>query len=201
MPAAGDFEMMEPLCNMYARDLLPFFKFRTNKYLGHEGASIPECIYFWGAMFTETYGKQPFEERTDKLQASPWHKWEWVSGPELVTLLLDKYEYAGDEQFLRGTVLPAARELIGYFDQHYKTGDDGKLYMHPAQALETWWDCVNPMPELAGLHATTQRLPNERCSDEDDDDLRWADARSVDDLGPRVCAPRGRSLCVARGKR
>jgi hypothetical protein len=30
--------------------------------------------------------------------------------------------------------------------------------MHPAQALETWWDCVNPMPELAGLHAITSRL-------------------------------------------
>jgi len=30
--------------------------------------------------------------------------------------------------------------------------------MHPAQALETWWDCTNPMPELAGLHAVTARL-------------------------------------------
>ena len=30
--------------------------------------------------------------------------------------------------------------------------------MHPSQALETWWDCTNPMPELAGLHAVTARL-------------------------------------------
>jgi len=158
MCAAGDFEMMEPLFNMYARELMPFFKFRTQKYLGHGGAYIPECIYFWGDMFTETYGTQPFEQRTDKLQASGYHKWEWVSGLELVTLLLDRYEYTGDEKFLRDTVLPAARELVGYFDKHYKTCDDGKLYMHPSQALETWWDCVNPMPELAGLHATTARL-------------------------------------------
>jgi len=158
MCASGDFEMMEPLFNMYARELMPFFKFRTQKYLGHGGAYIPECIYFWGDMFTETYGTQPFEERKDKLQASGYHKWEWVSGLELVTLLLDRYEYTGDEKFLRDTALPAARELVGYFDKHYKTGDDGKLYMHPSQALETWWDCVNPMPELAGLHATTARL-------------------------------------------
>jgi alpha-L-fucosidase 2 len=32
------------------------------------------------------------------------------------------------------------------------------LVMHPAQSLETWWDCTNPMPELAGLHAVTERL-------------------------------------------
>jgi len=30
--------------------------------------------------------------------------------------------------------------------------------MHPAQALETWWDATNPMPELAGLHALAERV-------------------------------------------
>ena len=158
MCASGDFEMMEPLFNMYARDLMPFFKFRTQKYLNHGGAYIPECIYFWGDMFTETYGIQPFEQRTDKLQTNEWHKYEWVSGPELVILLLDRYAYTEDQKFLRETVLPAARELLGFFDQHYKTGVDGKLDMQPSQALETWVGCVNPMPELAGLHATTARL-------------------------------------------
>ena len=137
---------------------MPLFKFRTKKYLGHGGAYIPECIYFWGVMFAEVYGTQPFAERADKLQASEWHKYEWVSGPELVVLLLDRYAYTGDEKFLRETLLPAARELFGFFDQHYKTGGDGKLDMQPSQAPETWVGCVNPMPELAGLHATTERL-------------------------------------------
>ncbi|MGE5295520.1 MAG: hypothetical protein ACM3VT_11885, partial [Solirubrobacterales bacterium] len=30
--------------------------------------------------------------------------------------------------------------------------------MHPSQALETWWECTNPMPELAGCTAVTERL-------------------------------------------
>ena len=158
MCAAGDYEMMDPLFNMYARDLLPFLKFRTKKYLGHGGAYIPECIYFWGDMFAADYGNEPFATRADKLQASEWHKYEWVSGPELVTLLLDRYAYTEDAKFLRETVLPAARELLGFFDQHYKTGGDGKLDMQPSQALETWVGCLNPMPELAGLHSTTARL-------------------------------------------
>lgn len=158
MCASGDFDLMEPLVRMYARELMPLFTFRTRRYLGHDGAYIPECIYFWGDMFTETYGWQPADERKDKLQASGWHKWEWVSGLELVGLLLDYYEHTGDAKFLRDTALPAAREVLTFFDQQYKTGPNGKLVMHPAQALETWWDCTNPMPEVAGLHASTARL-------------------------------------------
>lgn len=159
MCAGGDFEMMQPLFDMYARDLKPLFEHRTKKYFSHEGMFIPECIYFWGDVFSETYGWQPFEERgEDKLQSSGWHKWEWVSGLELAWLLLDYYEYTEDETFLRRTALPAVNSVLVFFDRHYPLGDDGKLVMHPAQALETWWDCTNPMPEIAGLHAVTRRL-------------------------------------------
>jgi hypothetical protein len=157
MCASGDFELMEPLFQMYARDLLPQFVYRTRHYLGQAGAYVPECIYFWGDMFSETYGWQPCEERADKLQASRWHKWDWVSGLELSVLLLDRYEYTGDEAFLRDTAMPFVREILTYFDRHYAPGSDGKLVMHPAQALETWWDATNPMPELSGLYAVTER--------------------------------------------
>lgn len=155
---AGDFDLMQPLFKMYGRDLMPLMKFRTRRYLGHDGAYIPECIYFWGDVFTESYGWQPWDQRQDKLQASGWHKWEWVSGLELVGLMLDYYDHTGDEAFLKSVALPTAHEILTFFDQHYKTGPDGKLVMHPSQALETWWDCVNPMPEVAGLHAATERL-------------------------------------------
>jgi hypothetical protein len=149
---------MQPLVRMYAHDLMPLCKYRTRRYLNHDGAYIPECIYFWGDMFTETYGWQPADQRQDKLQASGWHKWEWVSGLELAGLLLDYYEYTEDAKFLSDSALPVAREILTFFDQHYKTGPDGKLFMHPSQSLETWWDCVDPMPEIAGLHALAARL-------------------------------------------
>jgi hypothetical protein len=32
--------------------------------------------------------------------------------------------------------------------------------MHPSQSAETWWDCTNPMPEIAGLQAVTKALSN-----------------------------------------
>jgi len=159
MCASGDFDLMHSLFRMYTEEVMDVSRVRTKRYCNHDGAFIPECVYFWGAIFSETYGWTPFEERgDDKLQESGWHKWEWVSGLELTWMMLDYYEHTLDRSFLRDRLLPTAHEVLTFFDRHYKTDDRGKLVMHPAQALETWWDCTNPMPELAGLHAVTQRL-------------------------------------------
>ena len=158
MCMAGDFDLMKPLFHMYADELLPLCKYRTKLYCGHEGAFYPEVMYFWGAGTSKAYGWTPMEQRNDKLQESRYHKWAWVGGLELCTLMLDYYDYTGDRAFLEKTVLPFCHEILTFFDQHYKTGADGKLIMYPAQAIETWWDCTNPMPELAGCIAVTDRL-------------------------------------------
>ena len=167
-PMAGDFDLMLPFFKMYA-SLLPLNVHRTKKYLGHAGAYYPECLYFWGAVFPETYGTQLWSERENKLQETGWHKYEWVGGLELVYLMLAYYEYKQDDAFLAETLLPTATEILTFFDQHYKTDETtGKLIMTPAQALETWWDCLNPMPEIAGLHAVTAKLlalPPEKTTD------------------------------------
>jgi hypothetical protein len=155
---SGDFDLQRPLFRMYAAELLPLCKYRTRLYLGHDGAFYPECIMFWGAIFAETYGWTPFEQRQDKLQESGWHKWEWVGGLELAWMMLDAYDHTLDREFLRTTALPFAGEILTFFDQHYPTNAQGVLVMHPSQALETWWRCTNAMPELAGCLALTDRL-------------------------------------------
>jgi hypothetical protein len=158
MCASGDFDLMEPLWRMYAGEVLELSKHRTGLYCSHEGAFLPECIYFWGPIFSETYGWTPFEQRTDKLQESRYHKWEWVGGLELCWLMLDRYEHTLDREFLQGTVIPFSHEILTFFDRHYPTDAQGRLVMHPSQAVETWWECTNPMPELAGCMAVTERL-------------------------------------------
>jgi hypothetical protein len=54
--------------------------------------------------------------------------------------------------------VPLAHQVLTFFDQQYGLDENGRLKMHPSQALETWWDCTNPMPEVAGLYAVTERL-------------------------------------------
>jgi hypothetical protein len=158
--ASGDFEMMQPLIRMYSGDMLALSLFRTKRYFGFEDAAyFPECVCFWGTVFPDTYGwETPAAERTDKLQTAGWHKREWVGGLEYAFLLLDYYAYTGDRAFVKSTLLPTAMPLLRFFDRYYRTGADGRLMMEPSQALETWWDCTNPMPEIAGLQAVTQRL-------------------------------------------
>jgi hypothetical protein len=164
MPAAGDFEMMQPFFNQYV-EILPLCKNRVKKYFGHDGAYYPECIYFWGDVFLETYGWESWKERKDKLQKSGYHKYEWVSGLELSYMMLEYYEYTGDTDFLYKKAVPTIIETLTFFNEHYKIDAKGKLFMSPSQALETWWDCDNPMPELAGIYAVIERLERLQLSD------------------------------------
>jgi alpha-L-fucosidase 2 len=157
--ASGDFDLMQPFFGMYAGEVFEVSKYRTRRYFGHPGAYFAECIFPWGAVFMQSYGWQvPAAERQDKLQVSGYHKWEWVAGPELAWMMLEYFDYTGDRAFLRAKAVPLALEVMTFFDRHYKTDAAGKLIMNPSQALETWWDCTNPMPEVAGLHAVAARV-------------------------------------------
>ncbi len=155
---AGDFDLMKPLFKMYGEDIYEINKQRTMKNFGFDGAYFIECMFFWGAQFSCDYGLAPWEKRKDKLQDSRYHKWEWVCGPELVFMMLDYYTYTGDETFLKEKIIPISNDIFRFFDGFYKTNADKKLVMYPSQAAETWWNCTNAMPELAGLHSITRRL-------------------------------------------
>ena len=158
MCTAGDYEMLQPLFRMYAQDMLELWRHRTRRYFGFDGIFFSECVYFWGDVFTETYGWTPFAEREDPLQESGYHKWEWVGGLELAFLMLDYCEHTEDRRFLQETAVPFADLTLQFFANFYDTGKDGKLVMHPAQVLETWWESTNPMPEIAGIRAVAARL-------------------------------------------
>jgi alpha-L-fucosidase 2 len=161
MPASGDFDLMRPFFGMYA-GLLPLCEYRTRLYFGHGGAYFPECINFWGIVFPETWGDRYLADMPERIQASGYHKYEWVGGLEMAAMMLDYFAYTGDEAFLKDTALPFAAAMLAFFDEHYPAGPDGRLDMTPSQALETWWTCSDPMPELAGLYAvikTSKALP------------------------------------------
>ena len=143
--------MLKPLFRMHV-GLLDFNVKRTRKYLGHGGAYIPECIMPWGDHFPYVYGvKYEWKDRPDKLQDGGWHKYEWVGQLEVSLMLLDYHAYTQDDAWFKQKALPAIREYVRFFDEHYKLDAKGRYNMNPAQALETWWDCTNPMPEIAGL--------------------------------------------------
>jgi hypothetical protein len=163
---SGDFDLMPSLFRMYLEDVLPVARYRAGHYYADpkfdDTCFMSEVTYPWGAVFSTSYGwTSPAASRPagdGKLQSGEWHKREWVGGLELTAMMLDYFDHTGDAGFLTGDVLPAALPILRWFGKYYATGPDGKLVMNPSQALETWWTCTNPMPEVAGLQSVVARL-------------------------------------------
>ncbi|MHC4741272.1 MAG: DUF5703 domain-containing protein [Planctomycetota bacterium] len=153
MLSSGDYDLMQSVFRMY-NDVLPLCIDKTRIYYKHAGAFFPETMYFWGTNGNCDYGwGHPGPETINQ-----YIRREWQGGIEITAMMLDYYDRTGDEIFLTETLLPIAKEVLTFYSEHYPREKDGKIRFEPAQALETWWKCVNPAPEVAGLHHIIGRL-------------------------------------------
>jgi len=75
----------------------------------------------------------------------------WQSGLELVAMMLDHYDGTQDTAFRDQTLLPLAKSIIAFFDQHWPRVN-GKILFEPAQSPDTMQIAKNPMPEVVGMH-------------------------------------------------
>lgn len=158
MLASGDFDMMQPWFRMYL-DALPLAQRRTEIYYSHGGAFFPETMYFWGAYFNNSSG-YGWDREGEPLgrTVNRYIRYHWQGGIELTAVMLDYYAFTKDREFLHKTLLPLAGDIIEFYEKHYPRETNGRLLIAPAQALETWWDCENPLPEIAGLQFVLPRL-------------------------------------------
>lgn len=157
MPASGDLEMMDPLFHLY-ETALPLAVARTRLWHGVEGAWFPETMTIFGTHGNGDYGWDRRGRTPDDVQC-PWWRHAWNQGPELVALMLDRFDHAPDAEFLRDHVLPMADAVLRYFDTRFARNASGRLRITPTQAIETYWTgVIDDMPVVAGLHDITRRL-------------------------------------------
>lgn len=156
MLAAGDYDLLAPWFRMY-RDILPLMTYRTQHYFAHAGAFFGESITFWGTEASAHYGWTPFAERESPLCACPYITYHWQSGLEQLLMMYDYFQHTGDAEFAHQTLLPHADAVTLFYDLHYLR-QNGVIHFTPAQSLETWQSAVNPLPEIAGLHALLPKL-------------------------------------------
>ncbi len=154
--ANGDYELVRPLFRMY-RDMLPLAEHRTQQWYGHGGAFFPETLYFWGTHLPSNYGWDRAGKAPRDIE-NQYIRYYWNSGLELVALLLETFDHTTDTALLDEELLPIARAVMNFCALHYANDAGGKLRFAPAQALETWWQAENPMPEVAALHFLLPRL-------------------------------------------
>jgi hypothetical protein len=136
-------------------------RYRAKTFYHADGAMYPECMMFWGTSPLYVYGwpdQRAEEKLPDGLIRHPMHRYHWTAGIELAVMMLDYYRYTENEAFARKALLPLSLDILAFYRTHYSVGDDGKLLFSPSQALESWWNTENPMPEVAGLRFLLEGL-------------------------------------------
>ena len=157
MIACGDWDLIHPWLRMYL-DMLPLQRHRTQKYFGHGGAHYPETIQFWGAEVSAHYGWTPFEQRSTPEAECAYVRYYWSCGIELSLILWTRYVHTQEKNFARTFLIPIADAITEFYDLHYPRDERGKIRFEPAQALETWHEASNPLPEIAGLRYLLPKL-------------------------------------------
>jgi alpha-L-fucosidase 2 len=87
---------------------------------------------------------------------------------ELSSMMLDFFAYTQDRDFAKKTLLPMAEAGVTFYDQHFKRDANGKLFISPANSIETFWKVDGPTPDIAGLKWVLQgllALPNDITAD------------------------------------
>jgi alpha-L-fucosidase 2 len=152
--ATGDYDLLKPWFRMYVSDLR-FETDRNELYYHQAGASYPETMYFWGLPAVHDFG---WNNPTDQIE-SRWQRYHIQGSLEVISEMLDYYDYTGDVGFAKDSIVPMADAVVTYYARHWPRGADGKIRMSPTQSLETYQlTAVNPTPDIAGLRSAIPRL-------------------------------------------
>ncbi|MBU4461006.1 MAG: hypothetical protein KJ579_10590 [Verrucomicrobia bacterium] len=157
MCARGETDLMEPLFR-YHIDGIPLCAERARIYFGADGAYFPETLSAFYSYSNRDYGWNRAGKAANFVD-SPWWANAWNQGPELLMLMLDRWEHTDDAEFARATLVPAARSILRYFETRFPASANGRRAIAPTQSVETYWHGVtNDLPALAGLHAVLPKL-------------------------------------------
>jgi hypothetical protein len=155
--ASGDTELMAPFFALYSR-ARTLAESRAKSWYGAEGCYFPETMTVFGTYANGDYGWDRRGSAPGEVKCPWWHT-AWNQGPELVALMLDRWEWTGDEAFARQELVPMAESVLRWFDSRFKKDAHGLIVLDPCQVIETYWHgVVDDLPCVAGLRDITTRL-------------------------------------------
>lgn len=157
MLARGEADGVRRLFRFYRR-FWELDRVRAKVYYNAEGQHTADNTMTFGLLQGGIYGfdrgSHPVgfavNRHTGGIAASP--------GLELLQLMLDYNEYAADPQFLASELLPFASDVFRYIETRFRGRRHGKIVVGPVNAVETYWDCIDPITVVAGMHAVLERL-------------------------------------------
>ena len=150
--ASGDDDLLRPWFDFYMR-LLPFQRDVTRMQFGHGGAYFPETMNPFGLYVPSDWGW----DNPGKASDTRWIRYHWSGGLEVLSMMLDEWDYTQDEDFARDYVIPFATEVLRFFACHWPKVNHTLRFI-PANSIEQFWDCLNPTDYIAGIMYDVTRL-------------------------------------------
>ena len=150
--AQGDFDGVKRFFSFYTKRQAVFEAMAKSEY-NAEGlfmrevstvTGLPSPLYFgWGA----------------KAYSEPYTKDIWYQPLELLSMMLDYYDFSQDNPYLQSDIVPFSKKAFRFFETRFSQNEQGQIVISPSHAVETYWhDVVNDMPTVAGLQAVSKRL-------------------------------------------
>ncbi len=152
LTASSDFDLKNTWFDMYM-NMLELQTDITKSYYGHDGAFYPETLNFFGMYIQDDWGWNNPGKACD----TRWIRYHYSGTLEMLSEMLDYYDYTKDEAFAKNYVVPFATQVIRFFDQHWPRINQTINFI-PANSLEQFWDCLNPVDYIAGLRYTITKL-------------------------------------------
>lgn len=152
---SGDYELMLPFFRLYT-DNLNFAKYRTQKYFGYEGAFYPETMSIFAAYADTNYGWNR-DSLEDGVTENTYIRYYYCGALEVSLMMLLYCRNSGDSEFLKEECLPFVYENLRFFKNRF-TLPDGSMKFQPTSSLETWQNCIDDSPNIAGLKAVCEAL-------------------------------------------
>lgn len=169
MIRSGDFDLLQTQLQFYLR-LQGNAEFRSKLYWNHAGACFTEQMENFGLPNYAEYGVKRPATFDKGVEYNAWLEYEWDTVFEFCLMMLQEYEYMGNNINER---IPFIISCLRFFDEHYQylarqrgiksLDGNGKLVLYPGSGGETFKMATNATSTIAALQTITSemlRLPN-----------------------------------------
>lgn len=168
---SGDYELILPFFRLYT-DNLNFAKYRTKKYFGYDGAFYPETMSIFAAYADTNYGWN-HDRLPDGVTENTYIRYYYCGALEVALMMLLYCRNSGNVEFLKEECLPFVYENLKFFKNRF-TQPDGSMRFEPTSSLETWQNCIDDSPNIAGLKTVCEMLKT--FSEASDELKKYADS-------------------------
>lgn len=168
---SGDYELILPFFKLYT-DNLNFAKYRTQKYFGYDGAFYPETMSIFAAYADTNYGWNR-DGLSDGVTENTYIRYYYCGALEVALMMLLYCRNSGNMEFLKEECLPFVYENLKFFKNRF-TLPDGSMRFEPTSSLETWQNCIDDSPNIAGLKTVCEMLKT--FSEASDELKKFADS-------------------------